>query len=300
MLLVVVAGGWLGLLKADTGVTSMELAACPPNKSLRGKSPQPGLRRGDGLTGAHSQATLRKLYVAHVLQCLSTTMREQAAPGMVYRLFGNDMVKSAAFLGSYDSLSGAVAFLVSPSFGSLSDCIGRKPFLLLWPAAATILSGAVAWQPHKLLLFAQMSLLGALVNAFETSVRSVIPDLVTGDTRAIANANIGACQGAAFFIGSSITGVLSALDPRLSMLGAAVTSTAAGLALLTVPETLHGARTPFRLRSANPLGFLDLIRSGSEYNVKSKGAIRRLACVFTLQKTVWPGLNEQIHVYHLR
>lgn len=31
--------------------------------------------------------------------------------------------------------------------------------------------------------------------------------------------------------------------------------------------------------------------------MNSGGAIRRLACVFTLQKTVWPGLNEQIHVY---
>ena len=31
-----------------------------------------------------TQRTLRRLYVAHVLQCLSTTMREQAAPGMVY------------------------------------------------------------------------------------------------------------------------------------------------------------------------------------------------------------------------
>ena len=38
-------------------------------------------------------------------------------------------------------------------------------------------------------------------------------------------------------------------------------------------------------------------RRRSEYNVRTRGAIRRLACVFALQKTVWPGLNEQIHVY---
>ena len=244
-----------------------------------------------------NRGTLRRLYVAHVLQCLSTTMREQAAPGMVYSLFRNDMVASAKFLGGYDSCSGLVAFVLSPSFGSLSDWIGRKPFLLLWPVASTILSGIVASRPSRWLMFLQMSLLGALVNAFETNLRSVIPDLVAGDSLVNAYANIGACQGAAFFIGSGITGVLSGVDPRLSMLAAAVTSTVAGLVLLTVPETLRGPRAPFRLRSANPLGFLSLLGRNSEYNRKTNGAIRRLACVFTLQKTVWPGLNEQIHVY---
>ena len=244
-----------------------------------------------------TQRTLRRLYVAHVLQCLSTTMREQAAPGMVYSLFRNDMVASAKFLGNYDSCSGLVAFVLSPSFGSLSDWIGRKPFLLLWPVASTVLSGFVATRPSRWLVFLQMSVLGALVNAFETNVRSVIPDLVSGDALVNAYANIGACQGAAFFIGSGLTGVLSGVDPRLSMFAAALTSTLAGLVLMTVPETLRGERTPFQLRSANPLGFLGLLSSGSEYNRKTGGAIRRLACVFALQKTVWPGLNEQIHVY---
>ncbi len=253
---------------------------------------------GGGKRSEHSsRGTLRRLYVAHVLQCLSTTMREQAAPGMVYSLFRDDMVASAKFLGNYDSFSGLVAFLVSPSFGSLSDWIGRKPFLLLWPVASTVMSGLVATRPSKWLVFLQMSLLGALVNAFETNVRSVIPDLVSGDALVNAYANIGACQGAAFFIGSGLTGVLSGVDPRLSMLAAALTSTLSGLVLMTVPETLRGERAPFRLRSANPLGFLGLLSSGSEYNQKTGGAIRRLACVFALQKTVWPGLNEQIHVY---
>lgn len=212
----------------------------------------------------HGQAVLRRLYAAHVLQCLSTTLREQAAPGLVYSLFQNDMVKSAAFLGSYDSCSGLIAFMVSPSFGSLSDWLGRKPFLLLWPVASTLLSGLVAWQPVRWLLFLQMATLGALVNAFETNVRSVIPDVVSGDARAVANANIGACQGAAFFIGSGVTGVLSGVDPRLSMLAAAVSSTLAGMVLATVPETLRGERKPFKLQSSNPLGFLDLLRGSSD------------------------------------
>ena len=244
-----------------------------------------------------SRGTLRRLYVAHVLQCLSTTMREQAAPGLVYSLFQNDMVASATFLSSYDSASGLVAFALSPSFGSLSDWIGRKPFLLLWPVASTLLCGLVASRPLRWLMFLQMSLLGALVNAFETNVRSVIPDLVSGDALVSAYANIGACQGVAFFLGSGLTGLLSGVDPRLSMLAAALASTLSGLVLATVPETLRGPRAPFRLRSANPLGFLALLSGGSEYNRKTGGAIRRLACVFTLQKTVWPGLNEQIHVY---
>jgi MFS family permease len=246
----------------------------------------------------HNRSALRRLFVAHVLQCLSTTIREQAAPGLVFSMFRNDIVGTAKFLGNYDSASGLVAFLVSPSFGSLSDAFGRKPFLLLWPVASTVLSALVAWRPHKLLVFVQMALLGALVNAFETSVRSVIPDLTpTGDARAIANANIGACQGLAFFIGSGITGMLSQVDPRLSMAAASVTSVVAGLVLTSMPETLRHKRTPFVLRKANPFGFLDLWKSSSEYNLRTRGAIRRLALPFALQKTVWPGLNEQIHIY---
>lgn len=46
--------------------------------------------------GSSSQAatkkTLRWLYAAHVLQCLSTTMREQAAPALVFRLFTTNNV----------------------------------------------------------------------------------------------------------------------------------------------------------------------------------------------------------------
>ena len=103
-----------------------------------------------------SSRTLFFLYCAHILQCLSTTIREQAAPDMVFRLFNNDMVSSAKFLGNYDSFSGLIAFLVSPSFGGLSDQIGRKPFLLLWPVASTVLSGVVAAKPTKILMFIQM------------------------------------------------------------------------------------------------------------------------------------------------
>lgn len=60
---------------------------------------------------------------------------------------------------------------------------------------------------------------------------------------------------------------------------------------------MQGQRVPFQLKKANPFGFMDLLRAGSEYNVKTGGAIRRLTSVFALQKTVWPGLNEQIQVY---
>ena len=81
------------------------------------------------------------------------------------------------------------------------------------------------------------------------------------------------------------------------MLAASVASLLSGLALASVPETLKGPRAKFSLKSANPFGFIGLLSPRSEYNRKTGGAIRRLSCVYTLQKTVWPGLNEQIHVY---
>eukprot|EP01051_Picozoa_sp_SAG22_P014943 SAG22_NODE_1884_length_3377_cov_29.524100_3_plen_502_part_00 len=268
---------------------------------LRFRRSGPAMPAGEEkpLTKSKHGRTLFWLYCAHILQCLSTTIREQAAPDMVFRLFNNDMVSSAKFLGNYDSFSGLIAFLVSPSFGGLSDQIGRKPFLLLWPVASTILSGVVASKPSKALMFIQMGVLGALVNAFETSVRCVIPDMVDGDERAIANANIGACQGAAFFLGSYLTGALSGIDPRLSMATAAGFSGLSGLLLAAgVPETMQKEkRTNFEISKANPFGFTALLRPNSEYNKPTGGAIRRLTCVFALQKTVWPGLNEQIKVY---
>eukprot|EP01052_Picozoa_sp_SAG31_P038941 SAG31_NODE_5303_length_2621_cov_1.705393_2_plen_147_part_00 len=99
-----------------------------------------------------------------------------------------------------------------------------------------------------------------------TLLRLQIPDMVDGDERTNANANIGACQGAAFFIGSYLTGMLSGVDPRLSMGAAAIASTVSGLFLqLGVPETIK-ERSTFEVSKANPFGFTALLRSNSEYN----------------------------------
>ena len=74
---------------------------------------------------------------------------------------------------------------------------------------------------------------------------------------------VGVAFGAGFILGPAIGGLLGGVDPRLPFWVAAGLSFANTLyGLLILPESLpRDRRSPFRWRSANPLGALHLLRS---------------------------------------
>src|SRR5450631_843564 len=81
--------------------------------------------------------------------------------------------------------------------------------------------------------------------------------------RAAVFGKIGVAFGAGFILGPAVGGLLGGMDPRLPFWVAAGLSFANTLyGLLILPESLPpDRRSPFRWRSANPLGALHLLRS---------------------------------------
>ena len=95
---------WAISTESTRGIATPPSIPQPPPPPAGGARPpaSAGMAAEAAAAAAHPSGkgirarTLRWLYAAHILQCLSTTIREQAAPDMVFRLFDNDMVKSCA------------------------------------------------------------------------------------------------------------------------------------------------------------------------------------------------------------
>jgi DHA1 family tetracycline resistance protein-like MFS transporter len=83
------------------------------------------------------------------------------------------------------------------------------------------------------------------------------------ERRATVFGKIGVAFGAGFILGPAIGGLLGDINPRLPFWAAAGLSFANTLyGLLILPESLSkDRRSPFRWKSANPLGALHLLRS---------------------------------------
>ena len=90
-----------------------------------------------------------------------------------------------------------------------------------------------------------------------------IADVTPPERRAAVFGKIGAAFGAGFILGPALGGLLGGMIPRLPFWVAAGLSFANALyGLLILPESLpRERRSPFRWKSANPVGALQLLRS---------------------------------------
>src|ERR1700735_3985764 len=90
-----------------------------------------------------------------------------------------------------------------------------------------------------------------------------IADITPAERRAAVFGKSGAAFAAGFIIGPAVGGLLGDVDPRLPFWVAAGLSFANTIyGLLILPESLpRDRRSPFRWRSANPLGALHLLRA---------------------------------------
>jgi DHA1 family tetracycline resistance protein-like MFS transporter len=105
--------------------------------------------------------------------------------------------------------------------------------------------------------------ISGITSASVSTAFAYIADMTPPERRAAVFGKIGVAFGAGFIMGPAIGGLLGGIDPRLPFWAAAGLSFANTLyGLLILPESLpHDRRSPFRWKSANPLGALHLLRS---------------------------------------
>jgi len=202
------------------------------------------------------------IFITVLLDMLALGVVIPILPKLIEGFVDNDTASAARIFGLFGTAWALMQFIFSPIVGSLSDRFGRRPVVLLsnFGLAADYVLMALA--PSLTWLFIGRVISGITSSSISTAF-AYIADRTAPDQRAAVFGRIGVAFGAGFIMGPALGGVLGDITPRLPFWTAAVLSLANGLyGLLILPESLpRDRRTPFRWKSANPIGMLPLLRS---------------------------------------
>ncbi|MDE2330270.1 MAG: TCR/Tet family MFS transporter [Bradyrhizobium sp.] len=202
------------------------------------------------------------IFVTILLDMLALGMVMPILPKLVESFVDNDTATAARIFGLFGTAWALMQFFFSPILGGLSDRFGRRPVVLLSNFGLAFDYVLMALAPSLIWLFVGRVISG-ITSASVSTAFAYIADITPAERRAAMFGKIGAAFGAGFIVGPAIGGLLGGFDPRLPFWVAAALSLANGLyGLLILPESLPpDRRSPFRWKSANPLGALRLLRS---------------------------------------
>src|ERR1700710_1221969 len=202
------------------------------------------------------------IFVTILLDMFALGLILPILPKLVESFVDNDPASAARIFGLFGTAWALMQFLFSPVLGALSDRFGRRPVVLLSNFGLALDYVLMALAPSLTWLFIGRVISG-ITSASISTAFAYIADVTPPERRAAVFGKIGAAFGAGFILGPAIGGLLGDIDPRLPFWAAAGLSLANTLyGFLILPESLPAERrSPFRWKSANPLGALHLLRS---------------------------------------
>src|SRR5260221_6067371 len=202
------------------------------------------------------------IFVTILLDMLALGLIIPVLPKLVESFLDNDTASAARIFGLFGTAWALMQFLFSPILGALSDRCGRRPVVLLSNFGLALDYVLMALAPSLTWLF-----IGGVISGIPSASIcrgfAYIADVTPPERRAAVFGKIGAAFGAGFILGPAVGGLLGDMDPRLPFwLAAGLSFTNAVYGWLILPESLPPERrSPFRWKSANPLGALRLLRS---------------------------------------
>ncbi|MDB5639129.1 MAG: tetracycline resistance efflux pump [Bradyrhizobium sp.] len=207
-------------------------------------------------------AAVAFIFVTILLDTLAMGVVIPVLPKLVQSFVNNDTASAARIFGLFGTAWALMQFFFSPILGGLSDRFGRRPVVLLSNFGLALDYVLMALAPSLTWLFVGRVISG-ITSASISTAFAYITDVTPAEKRAAVFGKIGAAFGAGFILGPALGGLLGGMDPRLPFWVAAGLSFANTFyGLLILPESLpRHRRSPFRWRSANPLGSLHLLRS---------------------------------------
>jgi DHA1 family tetracycline resistance protein-like MFS transporter len=205
-------------------------------------------------------AAVAFIFVTILLDTLALGVVIPILPKLIESFVSNDTANAARIFGLFGTVWALMQFFFSPIAGALSDRFGRRPVVLLsnFGMAADYVLMALA--PSLSWLFIGRVISG-ITSASISTAFAYITDMTAPEQRAAVFGKIGVAFGAGFILGPALGGLLGGIEPRLPFWVAAGLSFANGLyGLLILPESLpKDRRSPFRWKSANPVGALHLL-----------------------------------------
>ncbi|MGA9089085.1 MAG: TCR/Tet family MFS transporter [Bradyrhizobium sp.] len=207
-------------------------------------------------------AAVAFIFVTILLDMFALGLIMPILPKLVESFVDNDTASAARIFGLFGTAWALMQFLFSPILGGLSDRFGRRPVVLLSNFGLALDYVLMALAPSLIWLFVGRVISG-ITSASVSTAFAYIADMTPPERRAAVFGKVGVAFGAGFILGPAIGGLLGGIDPRLPFWAAAALSFANTLyGLLILPESLpRDRRSPFRWKSANPLGALHLLRS---------------------------------------
>jgi DHA1 family tetracycline resistance protein-like MFS transporter len=208
------------------------------------------------------RAAVAFIFVTILLDMFALGVIMPVLPKLVESFLNNDTASAARIFGVFGTAWALMQLLFSPILGGLSDRFGRRPVVLLSNFGLALDYVLMALAPSLLWLFVGRVISGITSASISTSF-AYIADITPPERRAAVFGKVGAAFGAGFILGPAVGGLLGGFDPRLPFWVAAGLSFVNTLyGLLVLPESLPSERhSPFRWRSANPLGALKLLGS---------------------------------------
>jgi DHA1 family tetracycline resistance protein-like MFS transporter len=202
------------------------------------------------------------IFVTILLDTLALGLIIPVLPKLIESFVDNDTASAARIFGLFGTAWALMQFFFSPVLGALSDRFGRRPVVLLSNFGLAIDYVFMALAPSLSWLFIGRVISG-ITSASISTAFAYIADITAPEKRAAVFGKIGVAFGAGFILGPALGGLLGDSDPRLPFWVAAGLSFANALyGLFILPESLSkDRRSPWRWRSANPVGALHLLAS---------------------------------------
>ena len=207
-------------------------------------------------------AAVAFIFVTILLDTLALGVVIPILPKLIESFVNNDTANAARIFGLFGTVWALMQFFFSPIAGALSDRFGRRPVVLLSNFGLALDYVLMALAPTLSWLFIGRVISG-ITSASISTAFAYITDVTAPERRAAVFGKIGVAFGAGFILGPALGGLLGGIEPRLPFWVAAALSFANALyGLLILPESLpKNRRSPFRWKSANPLGALHLLRT---------------------------------------
>jgi DHA1 family tetracycline resistance protein-like MFS transporter len=226
------------------------------------KTPQEAAEGTPGQAPEVRGAAVAFIFVTILLDMLALGLILPILPKLVESFVDNDTASAARIFGLFGTAWALMQFFSSPVLGALSDRFGRRPVVLLSNLGLALDYVLMALAPSLIWLFIGRVISG-ITSASVSTAFAYIADMTPPERRAAVFGKIGVAFGAGFILGPALGGLLGGMDPRLPFWVAAGLSFANTLyGLLILPESLpKERRSPFRWKSANPIGALHLLRS---------------------------------------
>jgi DHA1 family tetracycline resistance protein-like MFS transporter len=207
------------------------------------------------------RAALGFIFVTVMLDMLALGIIIPVLPPLVASFLGGDAARAAEVYGLFGTAWALMQFLFQPLLGALSDRFGRRPVVLISNLGLGLDHLLMALAPSLSWLFVGRLLSGITAATISTGF-AYITDVTPPERRAASFGLMGAAFGVGFVLGPVFGGLLGEYGARLPFWAAAALSLAnAAYGYFVLPESLpRDRRAPFRLKRANPVGSLVLLR----------------------------------------